>query len=222
MTMDTYTEPDREHAALLTIDTQRDFTNQDGSATIPGTDEAAAVMQRVTRQFREQGAPIVHVVRLYRSDGSNADLCRRTDIESGDQVAIPGSDGAELVDELTPTNDVSLDTDRLLDGEFQRIGDDETIMYKPRWGAFYGTRLEEHLRAADIDTVVVCGCNFPNCPRATIYEASERDFRVVVVTDALSGLYERGREELRNIGVRMMDADEFGDWFDTVKTDTDP
>lgn len=220
--MDTYTEPDRKHAALLTIDTQRDFTYQEGSATIPGTDEAAAVMQRVTQRFREQNSPIVHVVRLYRSDGSNADLCRRADIESGDRVAIPGSDGAELVDELTPSSDVSLATDRLLDGEFQQIGGDETIMYKPRWGAFYQTQLEEHLRAADIDTVVVCGCNFPNCPRATIYEASERDFRVVVVTDALSGLYERGREELRNIGVRMMDADEFGDWFGATETNTDP
>lgn len=58
-------------------------------------------------------------------------------------------------------------------------------------GAFYGTRLEEHLRALDVDTVVVCGCNFPNCPRTTIYEASER-----------------GTEELRNIGVSLLRADE--------------
>lgn len=218
--MDEYTRPDREHAALLTIDTQRDFTREEGSATIPGTNEAAGTMQHVTRQFREQGSPIVHVVRLYRSDGSNADLCRRAGIEDGDRVAIPGSDGAELVDEITPAGDVSLDTDRLLDGEFQRIGDDETVMYKPRWGAFYDTGLEERLRAADIDTVVVCGCNFPNCPRTTIYEASERDFRVIVVTDALSGLYERGREELRDIGVHLMDADEFGEWFNAENTNS--
>ncbi len=52
------------------------------------------------------------------------------------------------------------------------------------------------------------GCNFPNCPRASIYEASERDFRLVLVRDAVSGLYERGERELANIGVRLMSAEE--------------
>src|SRR3989442_358297 len=30
-----------------------------------------------------------------------------------------------------------------------------------------------------ISTLVCCGCNFPNCPRTSLYEASERDFRLV-------------------------------------------
>ena len=68
-------------------------------------------------------------------------------------------------------------------------------------GAFYRTPLEEHLCGLRVNTVVVCGCNFPNCPRATIYEASERDLRAVIVADATSGLYERGLQELENIGV---------------------
>jgi nicotinamidase-related amidase len=55
---------------------------------------------------------------------------------------------------------------------------------------------------------VFCGCNFPNCPRTSIYEASERDFRVVLAADAVSGLYERGREELTNIGVGLMETAE--------------
>ncbi len=78
-------------------------------------------------------------------------------------------------------------------------------IYKPRWGAFHGTRLEEHLRAAGVDTLVFCGANFPNCPRTSIYEASERDFRVVLARDALSGLYERGEAELAGIGVLLLD-----------------
>lgn len=43
-------------------------------------------------------------------------------------------------------------------------------------------------------------------PRTSIYEASERDFRVVVARDALSGLYERGERELVGIGVHLLDA----------------
>jgi nicotinamidase-related amidase len=45
-----------------------------------------------------------------------------------------------------------------------------------------------------VDTVLVCGCNFPNCPRTTIYEASAL-FQIVFVPDATSGAYERGLEE---------------------------
>ena len=77
-------------------------------------------------------------------------------------------------------------------------------MYKPRWGAFYETPLEDHLRRRGVSTIVFCGCNFPNCPRTSIYEASERDVRVVLAEDAISGLYDKGREELVNIGVRPM------------------
>jgi nicotinamidase-related amidase len=58
-----------------------------------------------------------------------------------------------------------------------------------------------------VDTVVVAGCNYPNCPRASIYEASERDYLVVLVEDAVSGLYDRGRTELTNIGVTLVRTD---------------
>jgi hypothetical protein len=71
---------------------------------------------------------------------------------------------------------------------------------------FYRTPLEGHLRELDVDTVVVCGCNFPNCPRTTIYEASERDFHIVFVPDAASGVYRRGLVELKGIGVAIQDT----------------
>ena len=81
-------------------------------------------------------------------------------------------------------------------------------MYKPRWGAFFGTPLEQHLRALGVSTLVFAGCNFPNCPRTSIYEASERDFRIVVLADAISGLYPIARKELENIGVQVVDTEE--------------
>jgi nicotinamidase-related amidase len=84
------------------------------------------------------------------------------------------------------------------------LGDREVVIYKPRWGAFYGTCLEGYLKRNAVTTVVFCGCNFPNCPRASIYQASERDFRIAVVEDAVSGLYDRGRRELLNMGANVM------------------
>jgi hypothetical protein len=40
----------------------------------------------------------------------------------------------------------------------------------------------------------------------TIYEASERDFRIVLAKDATSQAYDKGLEELRNIGVSIMNT----------------
>jgi nicotinamidase-related amidase len=112
-------------------------------------------------------------------------------------VVIPGSDGAEFMDELKPSPAIRLDSSLLLSGHLQQIGTIEWIMYKPRWGAFYNTLLEKHLHNLDVNTVVVCGCNFPNCPRTTIYEASERDFRIILAKDATSLVYDIGLQELK-------------------------
>ncbi|SPM39281.1 hypothetical protein MNAB215_1463 [Mycobacterium numidiamassiliense] len=75
------------------------------------------------------------------------------------------------------------------------------------------TQLEQHLRGNSSSTVVFAGCNFPNCPRTSIYEASERDFRVVLVSDAVSGTYERGINECRAIGVTVAEVSETLDWL---------
>ncbi len=211
--MNRYTRPNPEHAALLTIDMQRDFVEAGGSATIDGTADRVPEMQRLVEAFRSAGRPIIHVTRLYKRDGSNVDPCRRDVIEEGAEIVRPGSDGAELVRSLLPEEGIRLDPDRLLDGELQEIGPQEWVMYKPRWGAFYDTTLEAFLSARSIDTLAICGCNFPNCPRTTIYEASERDYPLVFVADATSGVYQRGIDELENIGVNVRDTDRAVEWI---------
>lgn len=203
--MDAFTEPHFDRSALVSIDVQRDVL--DGQPQeIPGTSAAIPAMQFVLRAFRAARLPIVHVVRLYLPDGSNAELCRRLRLQREAPMMRAKTPGAEIADGLLPDNAIRLDTDLLLSGGTQSVGDHEVIMFKPRWGAFFRTPLEEHLRSLRVDTLVFMGCNFPNCPRASIYEASERDFRVVCVDDAISGLYDVGRTELDNIGALRMNA----------------
>jgi nicotinamidase-related amidase len=200
---DPFTQPHFERAALVTIDTQCD-TLDGQPLEVPGTSAVLPAMRQLTAAFRRRARPIVHVVRIYRRDGSNVDLCRRAAVQSGASLLLEGSAGAQLAPALFEHAPPALRFEELLRGELQEVGHNETILYKPRWGAFYQTRLEDYLRAQDVDTVVLAGCNFPNCPRTTLYEASERDFRTVLVEDALSGLYDRGRSELQNIGVHVM------------------
>jgi len=204
---DPYTAPDFASAALITIDTQCDVLDG-GPLEIPGTSAALTGMRALLDAFRDAARPIIHVVRLYQPDGSNVDLCRRRAVQNGTRMLTTNSPGSQLAAELLPEPELTLDGELLLSGGVQSLGPGEAAIYKPRWGAFYRTPLEDHLRRQGVCTLVFCGCNFPNCPRTSIYEASERDFRVVLAREAISGLYERGERELTNIGVHLMSTAE--------------
>ena len=203
-----YTTPNLQKSALITIDTQCDFAIPGATYEIPGTMEVTPKMTSLLEAYRKTNLPIIHIVRLYLMDGSNVDICRKKLVEEGGSIVAPDSDGAELVATLKPNRKVRLDARLLLKGEIQAWSKREFVIYKPRWGAFYQTPLDRHFRSFDIDTLVLCGCNFANCPRATIYEASERDYRLVVVADAVSGIYTRAKKELRDIGVKVWTADQ--------------
>jgi nicotinamidase-related amidase len=213
MTQSRFTAPDYARAALISIDLQRDFLDN-GPFAVTGTSAVIPAICRVVSCFRTRAQPIFHVVRLYEEDGSNLDVCRRHLVDDGSIPVRSGSAGSQLAPELLPSA-ATLNSAVLLKGSLQLLSTNEWALYKPRWGAFYQTSLEGHLRALGVSTLVFVGCNFPNCPRASIYEASERDFRVVAVTDAISGMYDRGVAELENIGVSVVTSDELagdGSW----------
>ncbi len=212
--MDTYTTLNRNAIALITVDIQNDFVLPGAPAEMPGARQIIPSVVQLLQAFRHAKKPVIHVVRLYLPDGSNVDLCRREAIRSGTQVVLPDTDGAELVAELKPLRSVRLQSDLLLQGKVQTIQEQEVIVYKPRWGAFYRTPLEAWLREHRIDSLVFCGCNFPNWPRASIYEASERDFKVALATDAVSGLDEQGIRELERIGGSTQKTAEIISWLE--------
>jgi nicotinamidase-related amidase len=205
--VDELTSPSWDSAALVTIDMQAD-TLDGQPLEIPGTSAAAGNIARLGAAFRRRRLPIVHVVRLYLADGTNAEPCRQELARGPVPVLRPGTPGSLLAPGLVGDGTPPLDDQLLLAGGVQSLGDSEAVIYKPRWGAFYGTPLDDHLRDAGVTTLVFAGCNFPNCPRTSIYEASERDYRAVLVADAVSGIYDRGIAELRSIGVPSLTTDE--------------
>lgn len=200
-----YLSPVWDRSALLIIDVQGDFV--DGPAAVAGTAERIAPMVRLASAFRAAGRPIVHVIRLYRPGDSDVDAVRRAGVEAGARLVAPNTAGAQIPRELTG-QELRLDTTALLAGRFQEIGPNETVLYKPRWSAFYRTELTDRLQRAAVSTVVVAGCNLPNCPRATLFDASERDFRTVLVSDATSQCTPQRLADLELIGVNVLDTDQ--------------
>ncbi len=198
--MSKYTKPNFKSSALITIDVQRD-TLDGQPLEIKGTSDALPQIRLLLDFYRKNNLPIIHIVRIYKADGSNVDICRKEIVEQGTSLLKENSIGAELAKELFENDNIRYNSKLLLDGGIQNISDSEVIIYKPRWGAFYNTPLDQHLNNLSVDTLIFTGCNFPNCPRTSIYEASERDYKIVLAEDALSGLYEQGKKELENIGV---------------------
>ncbi len=209
-----YTAPQRNRAALLTINAQVDFLQPDSPLRTKGMQAVRARVQRLVKGFRDYDLPIVHCLRLYRPDGSNVDICRRQMVEEGLRVLMPGTQGAELAADIAPKDAPRLAHDALFAGEFQELGKQEWAMYRPRWGAFHGTGLETHLTGIGVNTLAICGFNFTTSGRATIYESGARDFRVVLASDAISNASEESLRELGRIGVYQMDVDHCMAWLD--------
>jgi nicotinamidase-related amidase len=204
-TLDKYTRPDLSSAALVIIDAQCDFL--DGQPLeIPGTSAVLPNIKLLLDAFKGGMKPVIHIVRIYRRDGSDVDLCRKAAVEGGRQLLLEGSTGCQIAPGVLSSSEAALDCPLLLAGGIQYLSPGEAVICKPRWGAFYRTPLDKYLKELGVSTLVFAGCNFPNCPRTSIYEASERDYRIVAATDAISGLYELGRNEIRNIGVELLDT----------------
>lgn len=192
-------------SALMIIDMQNDFAKTGGKAYINGTEEVIKNIQIIADLFRINQLPVIHIVRLYLEDGSNADLCRKEVIRQGKAMVIPDSSGAKIVQELLPKNAEMYEDKKLLTGNILQLAPFDFVAYKPRWGAFYKTNLEAWLKNSKINSLVITGCNFPNCPRTTIFEASERDYRLAIVPEAISQIYPKGIDELKGIGVNVLE-----------------
>jgi len=202
-----YTELHADRCALLVIDTQNDYGDPGGAKPLPGIEEVIPRLVEVLEVFRRAGLPIVHVVRLYRENGSNVDPCRRWQFESGElRVVIPGTWGSQLVASTNPTG-AELDAEKLLAGEVQELTPLEFALYKPRFSAFHGTSLKGFLDSREIDSVVIVGLTFPNCVLAAQLSATDRDYRVGLVPAACTQVNDDGLLAMQNKGVQLMSVD---------------
>ncbi|MFI7601751.1 cysteine hydrolase family protein [Actinoplanes sp. NPDC049681] len=202
--IDPHLAPHWDTSALVTIDMQRDFLSESRFG-YAGTTEIVPALRELVDAFRAARRPIVHIVRLYRGD--DVDRVRRTLVGAGSEMLRPGTEGRLLAPGLLIGDGPGLDDDLLLSGAPQPLGPHEYALFKPRWGAFYRTPLDEMLRERQADTVVFAGCNLPHCPRASIVEASERDYRVVLATDAISRATEQGLREVAGLGTVLLDVE---------------
>ncbi len=177
---------DKSRTALVLIDLQKGIVGRD---TKPYPSSAVVEnAARLVKKFRENKMPIffVHV------DHRGSFPLKLTTDSSLSRGELPEG-WAEFVPELG-------------------VREDDFVITKHQWGAFYGTELEQQLRRAGIDTIVLCGIATTYGVESTARFAYEYGFNQVFPEDAMTDMSEESHHAaveyvLKRIGrVRNTDA----------------
>jgi nicotinamidase-related amidase len=179
--------------ALLIVDMQNAFVRAESPFCIPGAQASIPELQRLLGAARDLRWLVVHVVREHRADASDVELPRRRVFLDKGGYAVPGTWGVEIVDELLP-----------LPSEHRIV--------KPRFSAFMNTNLDSVLRRHGVSRVVVSGTQYPNCIRATAFDALSLDYDVCIARDATSAasvdVASSNIRDLENVGIPCLPTDE--------------
>ena len=163
------------HTALIVVDMQRDFCTGEGSFARSGLDVSAVraiipPVQRLLEAARKAGVLPVFLQQMTlpgaAGDG-DAWLAFKTRDGKSPEYALAGSEGMEMIPELSPRRE-------------------EICVPKCRPSGFHGTFLDQILRANGIRTVLVCGTRTEGCVLATVLDASFYDYYTCVAEDCVA------------------------------------
>lgn len=154
----------KNSTALVLIDLQKGIVGRDTKPHKAADVVANSV--KLVKKFRESSMPIffVHV------DFRNA-MPLKVESDSSMTGGTPPANWAEFVDELGVTQD-------------------DIVVAKRQWGAFYGTDLEQQLRRRKIDTIVLGGIATTYGVESTARFAFEYGFNQIFAEDAMTDLAE--------------------------------
>jgi nicotinamidase-related amidase len=185
---------DVRKTAVVAIDMHRGHLDP-AVATLPlPAERCPGVIARARALFiamRAISVPVIHVVSVYRDSeetltnpfwGAIAD--DKTKKRSGNRRHnIVGSPGTEVIPDLLEPSDLIVNT-------------------KKRYSAFMHTDLDfllaDRLKA---DTVILAGINTTSCVFCSAFEATNRDYRVIVAADACDTM---DGEEAHQFALKLM------------------
>lgn len=181
--------------AVVAIDMHRGHLDP-AVATLPlPAERCGPVIKRAASLFadlRARGVPVVHVVTEYRDAAEIAanpfwkaahdDPAKaRRGILRHNLIDSPGT---QIIPELYDRRDVVVRT-------------------KKRYSVFQPTDLEFVLRRLGVDTVILAGINTTTCVLCAGFEATNRDFRVIVAADAVDSM---DGEDMHRFALRLIEA----------------
>ena len=155
-------------AAILVIDVQYDFINEDGAIPCVGGRDMVPRINRLTDAGRKAGIPVIFTQEFHRKE--KIDFGRELD-GAESYHCMEGTEGVEIVKEL-------------------KIEQGDYVIKKPRYSAFLKTDLELLLNGLGVmpgDTLIIVGDATNVCVHYTSAEAHQLDYRIRVVEECCAG-----------------------------------
>jgi nicotinamidase-related amidase len=152
---------DPAKTAVIVVDMQNDFVKEGGSLVVPDAEATIPKIQGLLDLARGSGMKVVFTQDTHTDGDPEWDIWP--------EHVREGSWGWEIVEELAPR-------------------EDELVIRKVRYDAFYGTHLDHYLRVWGADTLIICGTVANICVHYTAASAALRWFEVVIPRDATSAL----------------------------------
>lgn len=157
---------DFKKTALVLIDLQK------GIVAMPGGREVLEKAIKLVNLFRENNG-FISFVRVSFLDGKDA-LTPQIDA-----VDVPPVNRPAGWDELAPE---------------LKVTEQDYVVTKRQWGAFFGTDLDLQLRRRGIDTIVLCGIATNIGVESTAREAFQYGYNQIFITDAMTTFSEEAHQ----------------------------
>jgi nicotinamidase-related amidase len=165
---------DPSRTAVVVVDMQNGFCHPDGSLYAPPSEAAIDPVTDLVGRARDAGARVVYTRDVHPPEQFD-DAHYYDEFDRWGEHVVEGTWEAELVEALD-------------------VADEDLVVEKHTYDAFYNTQLEGWLRAHGVDDLLVCGTLANVCVLHTAGSAGLRDFKPVLVRDALGYLEESDRE----------------------------
>jgi nicotinamidase-related amidase len=180
--------------ALIIVDMQNDFVLPGAPACVAGAYATLSKIREALDFWRAVSWPVIYLYREYRRDGSDIEVTRLESFLRGKPICLPGSDGAKIVASIAPQPT------------------DYQVM-KNRFSGFMDTELDFILRRRNVESIVVCGTQYPCCVRATLVDGLCYGYHTTCLTDATSAQSEdvavANIRDLENMGIHCVSVDTF-------------
>jgi nicotinamidase/pyrazinamidase len=185
--------------ALIVVDVQNDFADPRGGLSVSGGEAIIPRLNDEVARAREAGATVVYTQDWHPESTPHFEK----DGGVWPVHCVRGTWGAELHPALRVIGE------RVRKGQHGEDGYSGFTMRDPESGAERPTELEQLLRSADVERVVVAGLATDYCVRATALDAVRLGFETAVLTDAIAAVNlepddgERALAEMQDAGVEL-------------------
>lgn len=158
---------DADRTAVLVIDMLNDFIESDGAMPLPGGDQLFPPIKGILDAARNREAPVLWVCDEHPPNDK--------EFEKRTEHCLKGSWGAQIVEELDPS-------------------DDEYRVPKRRYSGFFETDLDLRLRELGMKHLVLMGVVTNICVRSTAHDAFFRGYDVIIPEDCVAATSRREQE----------------------------